>query len=115
MFKSGEKLHWIRNLYRRYKYGGGCCDVFGLDFYLAKKILPALKEFRRSLSINGGGYPIEFKSMEEWLETLDKIIWSFEYLVNGEEWEDIIECKEKGEKEQEGFELFGKHFRNLWI
>jgi hypothetical protein len=108
-------LHFIKNFYRRLRYGGGCCDVYGLDYYLAKKILPPLKEFRRRLA-KGGGYPEEFNSMEEWLKTIDEMIWAFDFLLHGEEMTDDIEKDRKNwERQQKGFELFGKHYNSLWI
>ena len=108
------RFHWFKNVYRRIRYGAGCCDIFGLDYYLAKKIIKPLKEFRRSLERNGGGYPSELNSMEEWLAILDKMIWSFEYLISGEEFYKENN-NENNKKEAEGFELFGKYFRSLWI
>lgn len=113
ILKSGGKLHWIKNLYQRYKYCAGCCDIFSLDYYLAKKILPTLKRFREEV----GSYPCEFNSIEEWYAILDKMIWSFEFIVNGEdipEWT-VEKDLEYGKRSQEGLELFGKYFRNLWI
>ena len=116
MFKSGGKLHWVKNLYQRWWYGAGCCDIFNADYYLAKKIIKPLKRFRRNM----GGYPGEFKTIEEWEKKVDEMIWAFEFLLNGEvtkkedgteEYYNQEDCK----KAQEGFELFGKYFRNLWI
>jgi hypothetical protein len=115
ILQSGGKIHWIKNIYLRYKNGGGCCDIYSLDYYLAKKIIKPLKEFRRVGKI---GYPSEFKNMKEWNTVLDKIIWSFEYLLDGEGINEEFNLEKKldnDKKEQEGFELFGKYFRNLWI
>lgn len=112
IFNSGGKLHWIKNYYLRLKRGGGCCDVFNLDYYLARKILKPLKAFRGSLEVSGGGYPVETKSMEEWLGILDKMIFSFQNEVDGN---DNLGDTEKYQKVQEGFELFGKYYQNLWI
>jgi hypothetical protein len=82
--------------------------------------------------------------LERWDETLDKMIWSFEQLLKGEyddqyhhgnldfDWvkiEATFQMVDKNPNEhwydaeghrlhekriQEGIELFGKHFRNLW-
>ena len=110
--KSSSKFHWIYNLYCRYRYGAGCCDCHGLCHYLGKRILPALKEFRKkevSTPMN--------MTMKEWHEVVDKMIWSFQYLADGEPWDckDFEVCKRLSDKEQEGFELFGKYFRDLWL
>lgn len=80
-------------------------DLWSLDYFLAKKILPALKDFRKQ-DLNG--YPSEFSSFEEasitrsaenpltkeeyedlyvgggfdkWLATIDKMIFGFEYTI----------------------------------
>lgn len=109
ILKSGGKLHWIKNLYQRWRYGAGCCDLHSLDYYLAKKILPTLKEFRKKIV----SYPANMTA-EEWEAALDEMIWAFDYFVNGEDWNTIEESKTLGDREQNGFELFGKHFRDLW-
>ena len=115
LFDSGGCLHWVKNLYKRWKYGGGCCDVFGLDYYLAKKIIKPLRAFR---NYDRMSHPAEFKSSEEWQRALDEMVWAFEYLLSGEGIDDDFDFKklqEDSEREQKGFELFGKYFRNLWI
>ena len=108
IFSSSGKLHWIKNLYLRLRYGAGCCDVFSLDYYLAKKIIRPLKEFKRS-GIHS--YPSQLEP-KEWDDIIDKMIKGFDILAkhhNG----DNVENKEWDEM-QERLELFGKHFINLW-
>ena len=115
--------HRFKNWWLRIKNGAGCCDIFGLDYYLAKKIIKPLKVFRSKENIS---HPSELKNYEEWREILDKMIWSFDYLLDGEEMGKMFEKEfgknvniekqiEWAKREQEGFELFGKYFRNLWI
>jgi hypothetical protein len=114
IFKSGGILHSLKNYYLRKRYGGGCCDIFGLYYYLGKKILPPLKEFRKHLN----GYPFAYindetkenMTMEKWEEILDKMIYAFEAIELDEKCEKIDE-----KKQQEGFELFGKWYRSLWL
>ncbi len=108
LFNSGKFLHPLKNLWIRLRYGSGCCDVFNLDYHLAKIILPHLKEFRK----NPFSYPAHFNSHEEWEEILDKMIWAFDDFVNGDDFP--ADYEEQYRKQQEGFELFGKHFRSLW-
>lgn len=109
--------HPLVNLWRRYKKGAGCCDVFNADYYLAKKILPVLKEYRRQ---NDYSYPSEL-TQKEWKQILDDMIWAFQYKVDGEEPVNVngkLDVKASIELEkraQRGYELFGKYFRNLWI
>ncbi len=109
MFKKLYGIfHPLKNLYLRYKNGAGCCDVWSLDYYLAKKILPALKEFKK----RNYSYPSNLKT-EEWDEVLDKMIWSFDSYNNKDFKLEFDEDWNK--KRQEGFELFGKYFTSLWI
>lgn len=103
-------FHPLVNYYRRLKYGAGCCDTWSLYYYLAKIILPSLKEFEKSVN----GYPTSL-SEKEWKDILDKMIWSFDYILNGEDdWSNTLENQENYKKQQEGLELFGKYFTNLW-
>lgn len=115
ILSSGGRLHFLKNLYLRWKYGAGCCDVFNLDYYLAKLIIRPLKRFRDG---NKCGHPMDFKTMEEWHKCLDEMIWAFQYIIDGEptsyykngniDWRPF-------KREQRGLSLFGKHFRSLWI
>lgn len=130
-------------------------DLWSLDHTLALVILPLLVEYRKSkrygvpTGLDISYIPLEDaeedKEMQEWNAIIDKMIWSFEQLVNDENIEDDFwivkpdfdDCKtgsdfvdriNKGtggkydyearkkhdEKIQEGLELFGKYFRNLW-
>lgn len=110
IFKSGGKLHWIKNLYGRYRYGVGCCDEFNLDNYLAPKILKGLKRFRR----NVGSHPSNL-THEQWEKILDDMIFAFQFLVDGEEYEDYKkDGKKKYIRQQKGFRLFGQYYRSLW-
>jgi len=113
MFNSDSKLHWIKNLYLRFRYGAGCCDTYSLYLYLAKKILKPLKEFEKRKD----SFPSDLKSDKEWHEILNKMIWSFQNTVDGETFEvpyDFEKERLLEKRQQEGFELFGKYFRNLW-
>ena len=62
---------------------------------------------------------------EEWDEALDKMIWSFEQIINdnsynnyGVDFAHDHDCmkkyKEISDKIHEGLELFGKWFMHLW-
>lgn len=99
-------------------------DTWGLDNTLAVIILPALKQ----LKVQQNGYPCgilpdtkgdtscgECGCEKEWHIILDKMIYSFEHIVD-----DRILAYSKQEyyasqkKVQEGLELFGKYFQALW-
>jgi hypothetical protein len=83
-------------------------DIWGLDYTIAKFVLPRLMAFRRDLH----GHPPNLEH-KEWEEILDKIIYAMASIVKDEEdiaKDDIIEW----EKVQEGCELFGQYFHHLW-
>lgn len=105
-------------------------ELWNLDLTIAKFILPRLirfKEFENS-------HPINFKSVEEWNEVVDKMIWSFEFAKGGyevstsanlypvEEYGERFDFKEYKEKQEdafkryeEGMKLFAEYFSDLWI
>jgi len=117
IISPGSKLHWIRNLYLRYKNGGGCCDIYSLDYYLAKRIIKPLKAYRKATLI---GCPGNLNSLKEWNMILDEMIWAFEFIVNNEltvmpDGSEEYYNRIDHEKMQKGLELFGTYFRNLWI
>ena len=101
-------------------YGTGCCDTFSLDHYLSKVILRNLQGFRDDL-VRLPSYPAEMKSVEEWLEIIDQMIWSHSEIANSFPGEPDI--REGGpekmtayyEKVQKGLDLFAKHYMNLWL
>lgn len=135
---------------QRIERGFDDTELWGLDRTIAKYVLPRLIEFKKVTN----GYPPNFDSFEEWIAVIDKMIYSFDHIVNQEKYDDDldkelgidwIECFDKkklpdgnyelvhGEnyneelmntyhrvKEEEsiniqqGLELFGKYFLNLW-
>ena len=114
-FKSGECFHWIKNLYLRFRYGAGCCDIFSLDYYLAKKIIKPLKRFRLK---NNMSYPFELESLENWHKTLDEMIWAFQYIIDNEPTQYYKNGKidyRPFKRQRKGLMLFSKYFRDLWI
>jgi len=113
-------IHPITNLWRRITRGYGCCDIFSFHYYLAKKIIPGLRGFRKNLNSYPNG--ITFK---EWEAELDKMIWAIQHVIDKYDGKCCEQSKDvKGwlknmdihrKHEQEGLELFGKRFRDLWI
>lgn len=83
-------------------------DMWNLDVYLAGIIYPRLCYFKKHHS----GWPAEFKSDKEWKEILDKMIYSFESILNEAHSDKRIPYDRA--QVQEGLELFGKYFRALW-
>ena len=95
-------------------------ETWALYTNIALFVLPRLKYFKEKTC----GYPTCFNNIEEWHEILDKMILSFERIVNEEEYpssEYISKFKDEHEAYEafdneikEGLELFGKYFRSLW-
>ena len=80
-------------------------DTWGMDHTLSLIILPMLIQLRDT----NHGHPAQITE-EEWIEIQNKMIWSFEEIMK----DDFNFDKEHNEKIQEGLNLFGKWFRDLW-
>jgi len=104
MFKSGKKLHWIKNLWLRWRYGAGCCDTYCLYPYLAKRLSKIMRAFRDDSEGVGD---------EEFRRALDEMIFGFDYYAGN------IACSDDDEeafanRADAGIGQFGKKFRRLW-
>ena len=96
-------------------------QTWSLYYNIAIFVLPRLKHFRK-LTI---GIPMNFKTMEQWHQILDKMIFSFESILK---YDDCVLPEQYSQKYsdskqaitaytkdlQQGFELFGKYFLHLW-
>lgn len=86
-------------------------ELWNLNYTIAAFILPRLKAFKND-PVTLEAYPSDCKNMKQWLDTLDKMIWAFEYALDEAFWGDT---DSKGlKKYQEGLSLFAKHFYSLW-
>ena len=114
-----RKTKWaIQRLFRGYAE----CDLWNLDLLFVRKFRAPLKAFIRHQEEKGMSLPLEFETDPTgWLLTLAKIEFAFDEVfaddldkgfVHKDETQE--EFSERQEKIQEGFELFGKYFRNLW-
>ena len=96
-------------------------DTWGLDHTLALIILPALKQYKKvhqSSPCIDGFYDEKTGNMlpevhEAWNSIVDKMIWSFEAILAEDEKEELYTVQENNQI-QEGLDLFGKYYRNLW-
>ena len=78
-------------------------EIMDLDYAIADFILPRLIRFKAEVNNCPSGL-----TFEEYLEVLDRMIWSFNYVVK-----DV-----KGQEDdryREGMDLFAEYFRTLWI
>ena len=86
-------------------------ECWGLDITLAKYILPRLEKFE---ILNTNIHPCEFKNMEEWHKIINKMIYSFKFILKDELIIDIELSKAEDKRVQEGLDLFARYFRDLW-
>ncbi len=115
-------------------------DYWNLDSTLAHIIVPALKQFRANINSIPGDFSAKlhnesysqlsfdfinetYKEAEEivfnqWKETVDKMIWSFEQILADDNEEQYIIDKKVyqiyRERIQEGLDLFAKYYTALW-
>ena len=87
------------------KNGFDKSECWNLHITIAQFTLPRLKYFRE----NTNSYPDTNIGFEGWKEIIDKMIYSFEKIID-----DDYESHEYV-KVQEGLDLFAKYFINLWI
>ena len=99
------------------------CDLWGLDHFIVDKVRAPLKEFIRYQEEKGHSLPNEFgNDPAGWLVVLKKIEFSFDYMWKDDhdmdswskEGKTHEEVMAESKKVQEGFELFGRYFVDLW-
>lgn len=93
----------------REKYGFDPREVWSLHDTVACFIYPRLRYFK---DINVG-YP-SCMTNEEWLEILDKMIWTFEQHVTGDYYGIHENEDEYWKRYMKGLKMFKKYFTNLW-
>lgn len=109
-------------LYQRITKGYSDNDVWNLSFFTLNKVYKPLKDFVRNYEERGMSLPMDFQTDPgAWTLVLKKIEYSFDDMWRAEfdDDYDMYKMSEEGLKEhndkvQEGFELYGKYFRDLW-
>lgn len=76
---------------QRIERGFDDTELWSLDRTIAKYVLPRLIEFKKVTN----GYPPDFENFEEWIDIIDKMIYSFDHIVNREKYDEELE-KELG-------------------
>lgn len=87
-------------------------ELWTLDLSICLFILPRLKAFRQ-VSDKNGFYPGRCKSPEDWIQILDKMIFSFEEHLNAKDENNTD--KKYQDQVREGFNLFVEYFGSLWF
>ena len=114
----------LRFLWQKITKGFSDDETWGLDYKIAKFVLPRLKRLREIESGFPGCY-----DHEQWWGMVDRMIWSMNEIVEHDgrypeeeppnfSEEGMIESDRKrriyDQKLQEGLVLFGRNFRGLW-
>ena len=94
------------------EYGFTDEETWSLYDNIVLFVTPRLKRFIEIIE-DTGSYPASLTSSQEWLEILNKILFSFEKLFEISK-NDVKVTDEDHEKIQEGLNLFGKWFLDLW-
>ena len=127
------EIQWF---FQRGKDGVADSDVWNFDYYLAKVICKGLRKLKKISHTTPPNL-----TYKEWNEVLDKITYTFEtyqkvidldyvYPLEDEKYEELLKYWENFNKEyrdnvhvmtneelkkyEEGFDLFRKHFYDLW-
>lgn len=87
-------------------------EISDLCDHLAPLILPRLQRFRKVVY----SHPADM-TFEEWEEKLDKMLFSFQFVVDrrGDDVGADDESTATHSQVEEGFQLFGAYFRHLWL
>jgi hypothetical protein len=140
---TDKNLHWYKDKYywkrkdlteeekaeekqafkkQKEKYGFDERECWNLDITLAAYIYPRLKVFKE---MNHISRPFSLKDGDEWEQIIDKMLWSFEQIIQGyakmleithydDSKKDSKEIDEYFNKINDGLFLFAKYFQDLW-
>ena len=84
-------------------------DLWNIDYWFSGQIARMLQEFKKKAM----GFPGNM-TKEEWYEILDRMIFCFSEIYTHSFSFDKEKCAHSEKMQKEGFELFVKHFRQLW-
>jgi hypothetical protein len=122
-YRTISFFEW-RNLKQQIKFfgqrlfrGWDDSDTWSLDYSLAKQILPRLERLRQKIEQCPATPLLDDDDCKKWLDILDKMVFAFTKIIeqnDGEKMFSIDDERKENEKIQEGLDLFGKYYRNLW-
>jgi hypothetical protein len=109
------EFHRTKRFFRNVKYylqkkrrGYSDLDTWNVGYSVARYALPMLKAHRNQPPC---GFPCEEgMTYEKWLEIIDKMIYSLQYMADDNIWFSSSDAN----KVREGCELFGKYLQGLW-
>ena len=128
MFRRIKYYWWkFSERYQRSKRGYAWVDVWNMEDWFMRTAKPMLVHLKE----NGMSYPMEFKDRDEWCAVLDEMIACLDFMDEDKVYtflgfsqyedcwrmtqEDIQKVYEMRENNKNRFfELFSKHFYDLW-
>ncbi len=109
----------VKHSLQRVTRGYSDNEIWNLNDAIIDYALPRLKVFRKDKVMS---HPTQFKSLQEWHDVLDEIIFCFEHREDVEQFFtkgidanifDIKEYKKFRKRINAGFTSFGRHLQNL--
>jgi hypothetical protein len=114
LYLDKKDKRYKRHLKQLKTNGFSDSETWGLYGVIADFVLPRLIRFREITP----GTPGALSSEQEWLDILDKMIFSFQWAKDDNETAHIdlsnAERQEGDKKCAEGLKLFAEYFRALW-
>jgi len=126
-------IDWYREVkwfFQELFKGYSDCDLWGLDYFIVRKLKKPLKAFVEYNKKHRHGCPPEFfntkykNECQKWHDILDEILWSFEhydmeieenpYSIDKDKKQYLEFLYSHRDKQQKGLELFGKYLNNFW-
>lgn len=101
-------MNFLKYFFQKLIRGYSDKEIRNLDITISKLVLPRLKAFKKFKRTQPG-----IISEEEWDQVLDDIIYSLDVISNDTFSKTKEEYIDWG-KVDDGLELFGKYFRDLW-
>jgi hypothetical protein len=102
--------HKLEKIWWKITKGFTCCDAYGANYWIAKKIEPIL----RNMLSHTYSYPPSL-TIDDWRQILKDIADGFAAFIELEENFDLKTEKKLHIKVNKGLRLFNKYFYNLWI
>lgn len=101
-----NKIRWF---WQKHTRGYSDCDLWNLDYHLAKHICKLLRAFKKRQH----GYPACL-SERQWQKVLDEMIAGFSLSDSEEKYFSGKYSKKGWEKMDKALKLLAKHYHGLW-
>ena len=91
-YKCFDIKRWCISRYQQIRYGVSNEECWNMDCTFTKFILPRLKHFKK---MKRYGYPPSI-TPEKWEEIIDELIWTFEYMLDTDQFNPMPLFKREG-------------------